>query len=72
VFVNEEDYELIEQGDKLRIENLRSKLEKGKREFEAQIVNKGKVVKVAHNLTERQVKYILAGSRLNYVRESMG
>jgi aconitate hydratase len=70
VFLNEKDYELIEQGDKLRIEGVRSKLERGEKEFEVRIVNKDRRVKVTHNLTERQVKYILTGSRLNYVKGS--
>src|SRR5690625_3634170 len=58
-FVNEVDYKKIEQGDILRLNNIYENLEKEKT-FLIEIKNKEKTIEVAHHLTPRQIKIILA------------
>ncbi|MGQ9553226.1 MAG: aconitate hydratase [Anaerolineae bacterium] len=66
-FVNPEDYDAIEQGDVLRLDNLRQAIVENC-ELEVLNKNKGTRIKVRHNLSERQVQLVLAGGLLNYFK----
>lgn len=66
-FVNEADYETIEQGDVLKIPHIRQQLTSGN---VITVLNetKGTTFKMEHNLSERFIKIILAGGLLNYTK----
>lgn len=63
-FVNPEDYDEIDQGDILRVENIRQSIETGN---SAELINvtKGTKYEVKHNLSERQREAILDGGVIN-------
>ncbi|MFZ5596747.1 MAG: aconitate hydratase [Bacillota bacterium] len=66
VFANEEDYDNIEAGDNLVIENLMDTLPSNT--VKVNNTAKGRSYAVKHSLSERQVEIIKAGGLLNYVR----
>jgi aconitate hydratase len=67
-FVNESDYDNIDVGDVLTLENAREQIKSG---GSLTIMNKTKniEIKVSMSLTERQVAIILAGGLLNYTKK---
>ena len=68
-FVDPADYDKIEQGDELVIENVRKKVENGEA-IVVKNVTKGMDIPVDCDLTERTRDIILAGGLLDYTRES--
>jgi aconitate hydratase len=66
-FVNSGDYDKIEQGDTIKLNNLRSALENREN---IQVVNttKDQTYEMTYTLSERQIKAILAGGGINYFR----
>jgi len=66
-FVNGGDYDKIEQGDTIKLNNLRSALENREN---IQVVNttKDQTYEMTYTLSERQIKAILAGGVINYFR----
>jgi aconitate hydratase len=66
-FVNADDYDRIEAGDELLMENLRRTLEQGNR-LTVHNKTRNEAYAVAHKLTSRQVQMILAGSLINVIR----
>ncbi len=67
IFENADDYDLLEQGDRISIPHVRELLEKG----EALTLNnstKDKKIKLLYNLTEKDIGIILAGGKLNFMR----
>ena len=66
-FVNEADYDLIEMGDDLLIENAINQLKTGN---EIILKNKTKNIEIKVNVafSERQIEMILAGGLLNYTK----
>ena len=68
-FVNADDYDKIEQGDELAIENVREKITNGEA-IVVKDVTKGIEIPVDCDLTERTRDIILAGGLLDYTRES--
>ncbi|MBQ1546218.1 MAG: aconitate hydratase [Clostridia bacterium] len=68
-FVDPADYDKIEQGDELVIENVREKVEKGE-PIVVKNVTKDMNIPVDCDLTERTRDIILAGGLLDYTRES--
>ncbi len=67
--VNPPDYNKIKQGDIVSMKNIRAQLASGAQILEAVDVSEKLIFKVKHDLTPRQVKIILAGGLLNYVRD---
>lgn len=67
-FVRTQDYELVESGDQLRIENLAAVLE-GDEAVSISNITKGATFEVRFDLSERQKKILAAGGLLNYVRK---
>ena len=70
-FVNEDDYEKINQGDEIALENVRADIEADKTELT--VINKttGEKIPVLCELTGRTKDIILAGGLLDYTREQL-
>jgi aconitate hydratase len=68
-FVNEADYDGIDQGDELELPDIRAALDRGDDPVTVHNVSKGTTFQAQHGLTERQRRIVLAGGLLNYVRE---
>ncbi len=66
-FVDESEYEKIDQGDVLEFENVRNQIQESN-EFEVGIRSKNEKVKVKHSLTDRHLDIILAGGIINWVK----
>jgi aconitate hydratase len=64
IFVNEKDYDKIEQGDNLEIADVRKTIEAGMN-FTVQNKSKRNKFSVACNLSARQIQIVLAGGALN-------
>src|SRR5690625_2588806 len=69
-FVEPNDYEQLNQGDILEFSNIRSKIKEGN-EFDAQIQGREETIKVRHKLSDRHIEMVLAGGRINLVKEQM-
>lgn len=70
-FVNEGDYDRIDQGDEIEIRNLREALKNGNK-ISVRNRTKGLEFEVKHDLSRRQVDIILAGGSLAYVKVKKG
>ena len=66
-FENPEDYDLIQQGDCLRIGNLFAGLNSG--DFQVVLTDSNKIVHCKCETTERQRSILLAGGLLKYTGE---
>ncbi|MFA8438620.1 aconitate hydratase [Pueribacillus sp. YX66] len=67
-FVNEKDYDKLEQGDVLQIKNIRQTIQEGN-ELTVTIKDKGHMFQVRHTLSERQVDIMLKGGLINLVKD---
>jgi len=63
LFVNKDDYELLPEGTEIVIENLREKLEK--RAFPIIAKAAGHEIELTANLSDEDIRILLAGGRLN-------
>ncbi len=63
-FVNEEDYNKIEQGTLLEIENIIKLLKENKN-----LIIGNKNIELKYNLSDREKEIIIAGGKLNYIRK---
>ncbi|MFU8813026.1 MAG: aconitate hydratase [Balneolaceae bacterium] len=63
-FTSDDDYEAVEQGDILRVENIRAQLKNGN---EVKVVNhtKNQTFTVVHTLSDRQLESLLDGGIIN-------
>lgn len=68
VFVNEKEYEMVEQGDELEIENVVDLLKSGKETLTVRNITKGTKFEVKHGLTRTQIDMVLAGGKLNLIK----
>lgn len=66
-FVNPDDFDTIEQGDMIRLENIASNLENRRNQI-ALNVTRGLRYELTHNLSDRQVHVVIAGGVINYFR----
>jgi aconitate hydratase len=66
-FVDESDYDRIDQMDVLRLPNIKAELEKGNA-VTLEDVTKGITIQVEAQLTQRQRDMVLAGGLLNYTK----
>jgi len=69
VFKNESDYDTIEQGDIIVIENVKEQIEKGD-VLKATNKTKGTQFDVVLNVSERQKQMLYAGGLLNYTKNN--
>jgi aconitate hydratase len=67
-FANSADYDGIEFGDSLEIDDLRVTLERGEAALKVRNATKGTEFEAIHGLTDRAVKVLLAGGMLRYVK----
>lgn len=67
-FKHQEDYEQLEQGDVLQLENVRTKIKEGN-EFTIHVKNKHLAIEVNHALSQRQIDVLLKGGMINWVKE---
>jgi aconitate hydratase len=70
-FKKEEDYDLIDQGDKLEIPNIRELIKKGE-VLTVKNKSKGTDFEVEYNLSDRQREIILAGGTLSFMKSRSG
>ncbi|MGA7105517.1 MAG: aconitate hydratase [Candidatus Deferrimicrobiaceae bacterium] len=68
LFASEEDYDRIDQGDRIEIPGIREAITKGST-VTVRNATKGFEFEAKHSLTERQVEILLAGGRLAYTKE---
>lgn len=66
-FVNEADFEKLEQGDEWEITGVQKAIQSGKN-LTVRNLTKGGNFQVAYTLTERQVEILLTGGLLNYIK----
>ncbi|WP_020008192.1 aconitate hydratase [Salinicoccus albus] len=67
-FVNEDDHELIEEGDILEFRNIHQTVQEHNT-FDVKLKRSGDYIKVKHNMTHRQIDLLLAGGIINWVKE---
>ncbi len=67
-FVDEEDYEMVEQDNELEIENVVDLLKSQKEPLVVKNLTKGTKFEVKHGLTTNQIEVLLAGGKLNLVK----
>jgi aconitate hydratase len=70
-FKNAKDYDRLEPGDELVIKNVTSSLKKGE-DMEVENKTRGFSFPVSYELSDRQVKILLAGGLLNYTKKAQG
>ena len=70
VFVNGDDFEAIEQTDEIELDHIHEALNNNKT-MRIKNITKNDVYVAAHNLTERQIEIILAGSLINLVKKNI-
>jgi len=68
MFRDPEEFQKVQQGDQLRIKEVRSGL-KVNGVFEVENLVQQKVFEASHGLNEREIEILLAGGLLNYTRE---
>lgn len=68
-FKDEKEFERVEQGDQLKIERIRDRLQ-ANGSLTIQNVTQGKTFEVLHGLNEREIEILLAGGLLNHSRKS--
>ncbi|WP_053220494.1 aconitate hydratase [Virgibacillus senegalensis] len=66
-FVHEEDYDMLEKGDVLRVKNLHKSLP-ATSAVEVEVKGKG-VIDAKHSLSKRQIDVMLHGGLINWVRQ---
>lgn len=66
-FVNAHDYEKIDKGDEIIINNVREAIQKNDA-LTASVKNKGDI-KLSHQLTKRQIEILLAGGLINWIKK---
>jgi aconitate hydratase len=66
-FADEADFDGLEQGDEWEIAGVRAALQKGD-DLTVRNLTKGTMFEVTYNLTGRQVKVLLGGGLLNYIK----
>jgi aconitate hydratase len=67
-FVNPEEYDLVDQEDMIRIENIRRSIGQGSN-VEAEIVSKDKKIELTYTLSDRQKDILLEGGLINYLKK---
>jgi aconitate hydratase len=66
-FADEADYDALEQGDAWEIRGVRAALEAGE-PLTVHNLTQDRIFQAQYDLTDRQVKILLAGGLLNYIK----
>ncbi len=69
VFKQPEDYEKIQKGARLELPGIRERIQRGDRDIPVRVG--GLTFQTFLDVSERQRKYLLAGSALNYVKQEL-
>ena len=69
-FANADDYDKIDQGDELVIEDIKNSI-LNKRDITLKNITKNESYPLAYEFSERQTDMIIAGGLLNYTREKV-
>ncbi|MFC4258161.1 aconitate hydratase [Marinobacter lacisalsi] len=69
-FTSDRDYDDIEQGDELELNDLASALQSGDK-IVAKNARSGKRYELGHDLSDRQIRMVLKGGLLNVMREEL-
>jgi aconitate hydratase len=69
-FLSDADYEAIDQGDDLKIENMRQQIQDG---HEVEVINttKDETFTTEHTLSDRQVEMVLEGGLINIMKKKL-
>jgi len=67
-FEREEDYDKLQQGDVLRVQQLRSRIA-DRLPVVAEVIDKDIEIPLHYQISERQVELLLVGGVINYVRQ---
>ncbi|AFM24477.1 aconitate hydratase [Desulfomonile tiedjei] len=70
VFANPEDYDALQQGETIRLENVRAAIQAGSETIIAKIKETGREVRLKLNVTDRERKILLAGGLINFASTS--
>ena len=68
-FANSDDYDEIDQDDKIMLQGVRAALKEGRNEFVAAVARSGKKIRLAIDITDRDRKILLAGGLINLAGE---
>jgi len=68
-FIDEKDYDDIDQGDTVKVKNIREQLKNGDKVTVTNLT-KGNDYTVKHSLSERQLEIMLAGGIINHFKET--
>jgi aconitate hydratase len=66
-FKDQNEFERVRQGDRLKIERLQNSLMKGE-SLRVENVTQQRVFQVSHEFNDREIEIMLAGGLLNYIR----
>jgi len=69
VFDNPNDYDLLQQGDRIEVPDVRAQIESGEDHLTVKHLPTGREVGVHIQVTPRQRRYLLAGGRLSEIRQ---
>jgi len=70
-FVNEADYDAVDQGDEWELVNVRQAIQEGN-VLTVRNLTKGSDIQLRHALSPRQVRILLDGGLLNHIKQSAG
>ncbi|MGF6970693.1 aconitate hydratase [Paraburkholderia sp. WC7.3g] len=70
VFVNPSDYEEIEPGEILRLDDVRSRLTRFS-ELTVELAKANRVLAVRHFMSPRQIEQVLVGGLINWMKEAL-
>jgi aconitate hydratase len=68
-FANADDYNEVDQDDRLRLEGIKTTLQNGGNEFVAEVGRSGKKIRLKIDISDRDRKILLAGGLINMARE---
>jgi aconitate hydratase len=71
-FKNPDDYEKIDQGDRVKLPNIRKALIENKGEVMLYNETKGISIPLTYHLTDREIKTILAGGTMKLAKDFPG
>jgi aconitate hydratase len=69
-FANPEDYEVLSQGDKIRIQGVLAALRQGDSEMTAEVLGTGRKIKLRLDVTDRDRKILEAGGLINLASQA--